>query len=73
MKKYNMPTMEISLFDAEVVSTSSENQTSTAMEDFTRFQESIGENGIARTISWDKLKFTYWFYVIIKFSIIWLC
>lgn len=59
MKKYNMPTMEISLFDAEVVSTSGENQTSTAMEDFTRFQDSIDGNGIATTIRWDELQFTY--------------
>ena len=59
MKKYNMPTMEISLFDAEVVSTSGEGATSAAMENFTAFQNGIDANGIARTIYWDKLEFTY--------------
>ena len=66
MKKYNMPTMEISLFDAEVVSTSGEGATSAAMENFTEFLNSIGENGIAKTINWNDLQFTYWFYMIIK-------
>ena len=57
MKKYNMPTMEISLFDAEVVSTS--NEASAAMENFTEFQENIGTNGIAKTIEWSELKVIY--------------
>ena len=57
MKKYNMPTMEISLFDAEVVSTS--NEASAAMENFTEFQEKIGTNGIAKTIEWNDIKVIY--------------
>ena len=59
MKKYNMPKMEISLFDVEVVSTS-ENPQSTAMVNFTNeYNQALANNGIAKTISWDKLKFTY--------------
>ena len=54
MKKYNMPTMEISLFDAEVVSTS--NEASAAMENFTEFQGNVGTKGIARTITWKELE-----------------
>lgn len=57
MKKYNMPTMEISLFDAEVVSTS--NEASAAMENFTEFQGNVGTKGIARTIEWSELKVIY--------------
>ena len=60
MKKYNMPTMEISLFDAEVVSTNQTTEhTSDDMANFTAFQNGIDANGIARTIYWDKLEFTY--------------
>lgn len=63
MKKYNMPAMEISLFDAEVVSTSSEgamSAASAAMENFTQFQESIAAgNGISKTIGWNELEFIY--------------
>ena len=57
MKKYNMPAMEISLFDAEVVST---NQTTGDMSrdlaNFNEFQNGIGPNGIARTITWKELE-----------------
>ena len=60
MKKYNMPTMEISLFDAEVVSTNqSTQQMSRDLANFNEFQNSIGADGIAKTISWNDLHWTY--------------
>ena len=57
MKKYNMPKMEISLFDAEVVSTS--NDESTNLQDFTDKYNTALANGVARTITWDQLKVTW--------------
>ena len=59
MKKYNMPTMEISLFDAEVVSTS-ENPQSAAMVNFTNeYNQALANNGIAKTIEWNDIKVIY--------------
>ncbi len=62
MKKYNIPTMEISLFDAEVVSTgeTSLTQESAKMAQFNQEMAEISTNGgIAKTISWTNLDWTY--------------
>ena len=60
MKKYNMPKMEISLFDAEVVSTNqTTDEISRDLANFNEFQNSIDAGGIARTIRWDELKVTW--------------
>ena len=60
MKKYNMPKMEISLFDAEVVSTEETNEMSTKMAAFNEEMATIANSGgVARTITWDQLKVTW--------------
>lgn len=60
MKKYNIPTMEISFFDAEVVSTAELTQQSAKMAQFNQEMAEISTNGgIAKTISWTNLDWTY--------------
>ena len=57
MKKYNMPTMEISLFDAEVVSTEQNlTQQSAQMAAFNEEMANMENGGVAKTISWQELK-----------------
>ena len=57
MKKYNMPKMEISLFDAEVVSTEQTLiQQSDEMAQFNREMADMADGGVARTITWEQLK-----------------
>lgn len=56
MKKYNMPTMEISLFDAEVVSTEQNlTQQSDEMAQFNQEMANMANGGVAKTISWQEL------------------
>lgn len=58
MKKYNMPKMEISLFDAEVVSTN--NEESGKLQAFNdEYNNILNNKGVARTITWDQLKVTW--------------
>lgn len=56
MKKYNMPKMEISLFDAEVVSTEQNLiQQSDKMAQFNQEMADMASGGVAKTISWQEL------------------
>lgn len=56
MKKYNMPKMEISLFDAEVVSTEQNLiQQSDEMAAFNQEMANMTNGGVAKTISWQEL------------------
>ena len=56
MKKYNMPKMEISLFDAEVVSTEQNlTQQSAQMAAFNEEMANMENGGVAKTISWQEL------------------
>ena len=59
MKKYNMPTMEISLFDAEVVSTSNEGAMSANLQAFNEAYNQALANGFATTIDWNDIKVIY--------------
>lgn len=60
MKKYNMPTMEISLFDVEVVSTGETSKQSADMATFNDEMKTIASGGgVTKTISWNELKWTY--------------
>lgn len=59
MKKYNMPTMEISLFDTEVVSTSSEGTMSDGLQAFNEAYNQALTNGVAKTIEWNDIKVIY--------------
>lgn len=59
MKKYNMPTMEISLFDTEVVSTSNEGAMSANLQAFNEAYDQALLNGVAKTIDWSQIKVIY--------------
>ena len=60
MKKYNMPTMELSLFDAEVVSTSEVSKMSEDLTAFNSEMEAIKNNGgLTRAITWEQLNITW--------------
>ena len=58
MKKYNMPTMEISLFDVEVISTTG-NDASTGLTAFENAYQTASNGGVAKTIQWNELS-TIW-------------
>ena len=60
MKKYNMPKMEISLFDAEVVSTGEMSEQSTAWNNFNQEWDAIIKSGgVTKSIEWKELGWTY--------------